>query len=50
MYFSEEITNAEKYGYKFNITSGYMFDKHDIFADFIEVLYKIKESHKKDDP
>jgi hypothetical protein len=50
MYFSEELYNSETYGYKYDVTSGYLFDKHDVFAEFIEELYKIKEAHSKEDP
>ena len=50
MYFSEELKNAEKYGYEYKVKSGYLFDKFDIFAGFIEELYKIKEAHVPGDP
>nr|WUR10578.1 DNA polymerase [Elmerina hispida] len=51
-YFSEEISNAvsEKNGYKVDIISGYLFNKFDIFSEFIDELYKIKEAHDKNDP
>lgn len=45
MYFSEELKNASKYGYKYKIFSGYLFEKFDIFAGFIKDIYKIKESY-----
>jgi len=41
-YFSEELYNAEKYGYKFNILRGYTFNKGYIFPDYVDTLYKIK--------
>ena len=47
MFFSEEIYNSEKYGYKHQIQNGYLFDKHDIFSGFIEELFSIKEKHSK---
>jgi hypothetical protein len=52
MYFSEELNNAmsEKNGYKVKIKSGYLFDKKDIFGEFIELLYEIKEAHPKTSP
>ncbi|KAH7916880.1 hypothetical protein BV22DRAFT_1027292, partial [Leucogyrophana mollusca] len=50
MYFSEEIYNAMKFGYKFNILRGYTFDKANIFSEYIDDLYLIKKSHTKDDP
>lgn len=46
----EELLNAQKYGYDCKIKSGYLFDKYDIFSDFIKELYKIKEAHSKEDP
>ena len=33
-YFSEEIRNAEKYGYKFEIIEGYLFNKKKIIPCF----------------
>ena len=48
--FSEEMFNAMKYGYKFEILSGYTFDKEYIFNDYVSELYEIKQSHSKDDP
>ena len=50
MYFSDEIKNAEKYGYKFKILGGFLFESSNIFKDYIETLYTIKESSSKDEP
>lgn len=45
-YFSEELINAvENYGYKVQITKGYLFQKENIFKDYVETLYKIKEEN-----
>jgi DNA polymerase type B, organellar and viral len=49
-YFSEELYNAEKYGYKFEVLKGYTFNKGYIFKDYVEKLYKIKESNPKGSP
>ena len=49
-YFSEELYNAQKYGYNFKILKGYTFDKAFIFKDYVEKLYEIKESHPKGSP
>lgn len=49
-YFSEELYNAEKYGYKFEVLKGYTFEKGFIFKDYVEKLYAIKESHPKGSP
>ena len=50
MYFSKELENAEKYGYKVSIKSGYLFDEYPVFGSVIKDLYAIKEAHNKDDP
>jgi len=50
IYFSEEIYNAMKYGYKFEILRGYTFERKNIFKEYVSDLYKIKESHSKNDP
>jgi hypothetical protein len=50
MFFSEEIYNSEKYGYKHDIKSGYLFDKHDVFKEFIDEIFKIKQKHTPNDP
>ena len=49
MYFSEELYNAEKYGYNYEIKSGYLFEKFNVFDDYISEIYKIKESSHKSD-
>lgn len=49
-YFSEEIVNAMKYGYKVDIIWGYLFDKEYIFKEYVEQLYKIKQESTKDNP
>lgn len=47
-YFSEEINNAKKYGYKFNILKGYLFEKQNIFKDYVDFLYGIKKEYSND--
>nr|YP_010691085.1 DNA polymerase [Phellinus igniarius]WBU93186.1 DNA polymerase [Phellinus igniarius] len=49
-YFSEEIFNAMKFGYKFKVLRGYLFEKGYIFKDFVIELYKIKANSKKGTP
>jgi len=49
-YFTEEIKNAMKYGYKFTIIKGYHFDNQKIFTDYINELYSIKCSVSSDNP
>ena len=43
-YHSEELANAEKYGYKFEILEGYLFESAPIFKDYIDKLYEIKQA------
>lgn len=50
MIFSEEMDNAIKFGYKFNIKSGYLFEKGIIFENFISDLYTIRLNYPKTDP
>ena len=42
-YFSEEIFNARKYVYKFNILRGYLFEEANIFSEYTKFLFKIKK-------
>src|SRR5258705_8649857 len=44
------MDNAIKYGYKFNILNGYLFEKANIFKDYIDILYEIKENSNRNDP
>lgn len=48
--FSEEMNNAKTFGYKFKIKKGYLFDKANIFNNYIETLYEIKKASHKDEP
>jgi hypothetical protein len=50
VYFSEEIFNAMKFGYKFEILRGYTFDRKNIFKNYIADLTKINQSYNKDEP
>jgi hypothetical protein len=50
MVFSEEIKNAMKLGYKFDIKWGYTFKADFTFKAFVEDLYKIRLSYPKSDP
>lgn len=42
--FSDEIINGEKIGYKITIHKGYLFERVNIFNDYVSDLYKIKEN------
>lgn len=48
--FSEEMYNAMKYGYTFNIIKGYIFDKADLFSDYVSKMYNIRLQYPKTNP
>jgi hypothetical protein len=50
MIFSEEMDNALKLGYKFEILWGYTYKKANIFKNFISDLYNIRLQYPKDNP
>ena len=50
MIFSEELYNAEKFGYKFNVLWGYTFERKNIFKDYVESLYALRVIYPKSDP
>ena len=39
-----------KYGYRFEIIKGYSFTRKNIFKEFIDNLYSIKQNTAKDNP
>jgi hypothetical protein len=49
-YFSEELYNAAKFGYRFNILRGYIFEKANIFKEFVEFLYNMKANSESGTP
>ena len=50
MLFSEEIKNALKYGYKFEVQSGYTFERGKVFESFIQNLYLLRTTYPKSNP
>ena len=50
MLFSEEIKNALKFGYKFDILWGYNFKRENIFDNYVSSLYKLRLEYSKSDP
>jgi len=50
MIFSEEINNAIKLGYKFEILWGYKFEKENIFKDYVQTLYDLRTKYPKSNP
>lgn len=49
-YYKDELENALKYGYKYQILEGYLFESTTIFTDFVNTLYKIKETSNPKSP
>jgi hypothetical protein len=50
MIFSEEMDNAIKLGYKFEILWGYTFERKNIFKDYVEFLYNLRSQYDKSNP
>ncbi len=49
-FFSEELYNAQKFGYSFEILRGYLFESDYIFKDYVEDLYSLRLQYPKSDP
>jgi hypothetical protein len=49
-FFSEELFNSLKYGYTFEILEGYLFERGNIFKDYVSVLHEMKQSSDKSNP
>jgi hypothetical protein len=49
-FFSEELKNALKFGYDIEIIKGYLFEKHNLFKDFVTDLYNLRTSYPKSHP
>jgi hypothetical protein len=47
--FSEEMDNAVKYGYTFEIFKGYEFNKADIFSKYINKMFNLRLQYPKGD-
>jgi len=45
--YSEEMINAMKYGYQFEIIKGYQFDKGNLFKDYIIKMYDLRQQYDK---
>nr|QWO71389.1 DNA polymerase [Termitomyces sp. T123] len=50
VYFSEEIKNSKKFGYKFKVLRGYTFERKQIFKEYVEFFYNLKSNSSKADP
>jgi len=44
-YFSEELKEALKHGYKFKLITGYKYSKIDLFSDYIDHFYQLKKTN-----
>lgn len=49
-YFSDELYNESKYGYKFKVKRGYLFEKGDIFSEYVDYFYNLKKQSSKGSP
>jgi hypothetical protein len=50
MIFSPELDNAVKYGYKFDILGGYIFERKNIFKNYVLNLYDLRLKYPKSNP
>jgi DNA polymerase type B, organellar and viral len=50
MIFSAEMDNAMKYGYKFEILWGYTFESANIFEEYVNFLFKLRQQYPQTDP
>lgn len=48
--YSEEMDNAIKYGYKFEILRGYLFEKGNIFSAYVNKMFELRSQYPKCDP
>lgn len=46
-YFSDELYNSEKLGYKFKVKRGYLFEKGQVFKCYVDYLYGLKKNSDK---
>jgi hypothetical protein len=49
-YYSEELLNAMKFGYKFEVLAGYIFETADIFSTYVDKMYQMKAESPKESP
>lgn len=48
--FSDEMNNAMKYGYTFDIIKGYEFEKGYIFKEYVDKMYSLRMEYPKGHP
>lgn len=49
-YFTEELKYAESLGYKFTVKKAVLFERSNLFFDYVEKLYAMRKSFNKSDP
>jgi len=49
-YYSEELYNAQKFGYQFEIIRGYYFKSDYLFKGYVTDLYNLRLNYPKSDP
>ena len=49
-YYSEELKNAEKYGYQYEILEGYIFKPSNIFEDYVNKIFQMKIASENNTP
>lgn len=49
-YFSEEIKMAESMGYRFEVIEAVLYERGQIFKDYVSNLYLMRQSYAKSDP
>lgn len=45
--FSGEMENAIKFGYQFEIIKGYLFEKGDLFSEYVTKMYNLRKQYEK---
>jgi DNA polymerase type B, organellar and viral len=48
--FSEEMKNAQRFGYTFEIIRGYEFQKGDLFSEYVNKMYDLRLQYDKSEP
>lgn len=43
VHFSDELYYASKYGYTFKVKRGYLFNKGDIFSEYVDFIFNLKK-------
>ena len=49
-YYSEDFKNALHFGYTFELIEGYIFKTADLFSNYVDTMYHMKEISEKNSP